>query len=334
MPRQAGHGPMSGVRVHRHWVILLVGFATLIGTMVPGTAGAYTFVLVGPTDTGIYREFEQDFRQALEALCRDRADVHSCAEGPSVVLTTIDALGQPSRMPANHLLIPLGMAAGEHVAGRIGADATLFTLIPRPAYERLRDCCPSVDEQPVSALFVGQPFAKQLQLLARLLPGRTRVGVLLGPASATQAGALQRIGSAEGLELRMATVTESSEVGRKTGRLLREVDVLFAVPDPTVYNRQTISSILLAAYRHEIPVIGYSQALVQAGATAAVFTGIDQLARSAAAAAFDYWTTGSLPAPGFAAEFTVRLNPEVLRSLGLQTDDVEVLQRVLQDRAR
>ncbi len=324
---------MPGVRLYRHGIMLLVGFTTLIGTMLTGNAAAHAFVLVGPSDTGIYRSFAQDFHQALEALCHDRADVHFCAEGPSVVLTTIDTLGHPSRLPAHHVLIPLGIAASEHVAGRIGADATLFTLIPRPAYKRLWACCPSVDDDPVSALFVGQPFAKQLQLLARLLPNRTRVGVLLGPASATHAEELLRIGRDEGLELRLTTVAEASEVGRKTGRLLREVDVLFAVADPTVYNRTTISSILLAAYRHEIPVIGYSQALVQAGATAGVFTGIDQLAQSAAAVAFDYCATGSLSAPGYAAAFTVRLNPEVLRSLGLHTDDAEALQRALQDRA-
>jgi putative tryptophan/tyrosine transport system substrate-binding protein len=289
-------------------------------------------VLVAPSDSGIYQEFSESFRQNLRALCRDRPDLAVCSAENPVLLRTIGDLDDLAGTDVGQLLIPLGTEAADYVTARAGGRAMLFTLIPRSAYDKLPDCCPDGNKLPMSAVFVEQPLKRKLQLIATMLPGVQRVGVLLGPASEMHAEDLYRIGSALGLEIRVASVKETAEVGPGLGQLLGEVEVLLAIADPVVYNSTTISNILLATYRHHIPLIGYSEALVKAGATAAVFARIEQLAESAAIAALEYCDRQTLPAPGFASDFSVRVNRDVLRSLGLPMQSEEILKQSLQER--
>lgn len=55
--------------------------------------------------------------------------------------------------------------------------------------------------------------------------------------------------------------------------LKSDIDIVWTVPDPSVYNSATIKMLLLESLRKEVPVFGFSQALVRAGATFGI--GID-----------------------------------------------------------
>jgi putative tryptophan/tyrosine transport system substrate-binding protein len=318
--------------VYRYSRLLFACAATLLAAMVSAAASGTTFVLIAPSDSGIYREFSESFRQSLRDLCRGRADLAVCAAEHSVLLRTIEDLGDLQDTDGAQLLIALGTEAAGYVMARSGGRALLFTLLPRSAYERLSGCCPTGNDAPVSAVFVEQPLERQFQLIAGMLPDARRVGVLLGPSSSMHADELHGIARAQGLEIRVASVTETAEVGPVLGQLLGAVEVMLAIPDPVVFNSVTISNILLATYRHEIPLIGYSEALVGAGATAAVFTRIGQLAESTAIAALEYCDRQTMPAPGFAPDFSVRVNRGVVRSLGLAVQSEESLEQSLRER--
>jgi len=60
--------------------------------------------------------------------------------------------------------------------------------------------------------------------------------------------------------------------------LLIDSDVLLAVPDSEIYNSNSIRNILLSSYRRGIPLVGFSQAYVKAGALCAIFSTPEQLA--------------------------------------------------------
>ncbi|MDO9189477.1 MAG: ABC transporter substrate binding protein, partial [Sulfurimicrobium sp.] len=109
--------------------------------------------------------------------------------------------------------------------------------------------------------------------------------------------------------------------------VLADSDVLLAVPDPLVFNKGTVQSLLLTTYRYQDPVIGFSHAYVKAGALASVHTMPEQVGRQAADVILR--TLGSrpawLPPPENPKYFSVSVNYQVARSLGLSIGDETVL---------
>jgi len=293
-------------------------------------APADTVTLVAPSDSGIYREFTQALQRRLAALCERRKDLEICVSDEPVVFSTIDA----GRAGNAGLAIPLGTIAAEYVASQSDIGPALFALIPADSFQRLLSCCLEPNDRPVSAVFVDQPVDQQLRLTKALLPNARRVGVLLGPTSGQHADEIRHHAERLGLEVRIATVASAQMIGPALRRMAPDIDALLAVPDPLVFNSATIANILLASYRHELPVIGYSEALVRSGATAAVFADIDQLAETTALQVLAYCESRVLWPPGFALDFSVGVNREVLRSLGLQAQSEDALKKTLSGESR
>jgi ABC-type uncharacterized transport system substrate-binding protein len=131
------------------------------------------------------------------------------------------------------------------------------------------------------------------------------------------------------MHLATATVTSEREVFPAIDRVLSEADTLLALPDPTVFNAATIPNILLAAYRREVPMLGFSPAYLKAGALLAVYSTPAQMAASAIDALKAALAGRPLPPPRHPREYTVAVNRHVARSLGLQIDaDSELMRRM------
>jgi ABC-type uncharacterized transport system substrate-binding protein len=305
-----------------------------LGWLSPVPAGADVVTLIAPSDSGIYREFTQAFQRRVAALCEQRKDLEICVSDESIVFSTIGDVRAAPATGNGGLLIPLGTIAAEHIASQSNVGPTLFALIPADTFQRLRECCLGLGDGPVTAIFVGQPVDQQLRLIRALLPDALRVGVLLGPTSGQHTDEIRRSAERIGLEVRIENVVDPETIGLVLRRMAPDIDALLAVPDPLVFNRATIANILLASYRYELPVIGYSEALVRSGATAAVFSDVDQLAEATALTVLDYCENGVLRPPGFPLDFSVGVNREVLRSLGLQAESEEALKKTLSEGSR
>ena len=77
-------------------------------------------------------------------------------------------------------------------------------------------------------------------------------------------------------------MTAVREIYPALTKVLASADVILAMPDPMIFNNGTIHNILLAAYREERPLIGFSPAYVRAGALAAVYSTPQQIAHQIA----------------------------------------------------
>ena len=97
--------------------------------------------------------------------------------------------------------------------------------------------------------------------------------------------------------------------------------VLLAVPDPSLYNSETLRTLLMATYRREQAMIGFSAAFVNAGALATTNSNPNQIASQLKELLRDYAETGRLPAEQFPKYFSVLVNDNVARSLNLIIDD-------------
>jgi ABC-type uncharacterized transport system substrate-binding protein len=218
------------------------------------------------------------------------------------------------------LIVSLGTDAFRQVNARNTRTAVLAALIPRISFERVLQEANKKSGTNASALYLDQPFGRQLDLLRLALPATRRVGVLWGPESIGQQGLLNAALQARGME--------SSEGLASEGRLLIDalraalpgVDALLAVADSTVYNSSTVANILLTSYRAKTPVLAFSPAYVKAGALLSVHSTATQAGVQVAAMVGHFLQSGNLPANQYPTEFTITTNEYVARSLGLSLD--------------
>jgi ABC-type uncharacterized transport system substrate-binding protein len=198
----------------------------------------------------------------------------------------------------------------------------LSVLVPRAAFEKVaRQSGRQGDPRNFSAITLDQPWARQFALIRHALPGRTKVGILLPPNSSELATALNAAAKAAGFVAIIETVDVEAHLLTILKRLLGESDVVLAVPDPLIYNRNTVQSILLTTYRHQVPLLGFSPSYVKAGAIAAVFSVPEQIGQQAAEMIQRLVADRRLPLPQPPRYFSVGVNTQVARSLGISLDD-------------
>jgi ABC-type uncharacterized transport system substrate-binding protein len=241
------------------------------------------------------------------------------AAGPPRV--DVVTIAQMDNLDANtfasyELVVSVGLAAAQAAVARADnvttAPPTLCLLIPRQSFERLQP------HGRVSAVFIDQPLPRLLDLLHAALPERNRIGVVLGPTSQRLGSELGALAHERALRVETAQVSESSGVAAALQTLLPKSDLLLLLPDPVAINANTIYGLLLTSYRTQVPVVGYSEGLLNAGALLALYSSARQQGRQGAEIASSVLArNANLPAPQYPKYFTVRINASVARSLGL-----------------
>ncbi len=226
------------------------------------------------------------------------------------------------------LLITVGTAAAQK--GAKYNMVTVNTLITRRTFNSLNNAYRS----PQSAIFLEQPVARQLQLIKSALPSRNKLTVLVGSESAEYHRELQGESQRQGLELELLNVDEDADIDRIFSRNLLSENTLLLLPDPQVVNRRTVKPLVLGSYRKGIPVVGYSQALVKAGALMAVHSPISALERQMLKSVKNFFATGVLPPPRYASDFEVSVNYQLARALKISLPSEKSLKQTLEEQQR
>lgn len=280
-------------------------------------AGAGEVAVVMSEDTAVYRAVAETIQSRLE--------------GAAVVdIVDIPALRNPKRKDLRFLVAIGSQAARAAAASSIEAPL-LVTLLPRSAFDRLAaERRRAADHRPLSALYLDQPIGRQFDLIRLAMPNARRVGVLLGPESGDLYPALQKAAQEKQMHLVAQRVGSDSGIAPVLQKLLPEIDVLLALPDPSVFNAGTIQLILLATYRQQLPLFGFSAAYVRAGAIASLHTTPEQIGNQAADMLRTALASGQLPPPRYSGQYTLATNPHVAHSLGIPLEGEPALRQRLQ----
>lgn len=296
----------------RLWLSVRILVGALLASMMGLPAYATTVVIVTAERT----ELIDAAADAVVEQLRRNGGVP-----PEVLRLTpaeLDASEALARNPPR-LTVTLGTEALGRVLGNGPRGPVIAGLIPRTTYERLVREAGKTAPVALSAVFLDQPFGRQLDLIRLALPSAQRVGVLWGTESEPLLAALQANISTRSLELLSSNVVPGALFsGLKD--LLGNVDVLLAVADTQVYNGTTLPNILLASYRARIPMVAFSPAYVKAGALLALYATPTQAGNQVGGMARAYLQGQPLVAPQLAQDYTIAVNEYVARSLGLTLD--------------
>ncbi len=118
-----------------------------------------------------------------------------------------------------------------------------------------------------AALVLEYPIEEQLRMIQKALPRSTRLGVVYSDDhSAKFVERARDLVANYGKELIDVRINRPSELNKALKGLANRVDVLWGVPDVTLYNPVTAQTVLVFSFRHRVPFIGLSDSWVEAGA--------------------------------------------------------------------
>ncbi len=310
-------------RMPRGWSKLrrLAWLGLLCAWLVLGAApaAAARVMVVLSDDSAPYQEVYQVIRARLDDSPHEVDRVY--AEG--LTASTLDQA---------RLAVAVGVRAAETLAALPDRTPVLAVLVPQAWYRktgqtRLSDS----GRRAVSAIYLDQPFERQARLIRLALPEVRRVGVLLGPDQGGLADELDGALRAQHLTLVAQGLTAGERLIGPLESLLSGADLLLAVPDPQVFNRNTAQSLFLTSYRYRVPVLGYSRSLTRAGALLSLHSSPAQIGHQAAdwVASALQKTAVQLPPPAYPVYASVSINLQVARSLGVSLPSESELEKRL-----
>ncbi|OFZ69548.1 MAG: hypothetical protein A2Z01_06975 [Betaproteobacteria bacterium RBG_16_58_11] len=277
-----------------------------------GAAAPRQVVVVLSDASAPYQEAARTIREGLEGESAKLAIRVVVVGGAGAD----EAMAQP-----DSLLVPLGAKAAQLAAK---SNQPIFAaLVARQSFEKL---FPSTRHS-ISAIYLDQPISRHLQLVRVAQPRARSVGVVLGPTQSVSQAELANAASSAGLRLSAVALSGDGDLFSSLQTLLPNVDALLLFPDPLVVNRSSLQNLMLTTYRQRVPVVGYSQNLVDAGALVAVYSTPQQIGQQVAESiqrmlSARHW---ELPPPAYPKYFTIKTNSSVARSLDIEVPSEAVL---------
>lgn len=294
------------------WLLLLAaGPAAAAGAASAGGPESPARLLMLASDEGTLHQ------RVLVALERQISDsplpraqaVADTPEGRALV-ATFDCAGC--------LIVTSGVAALRFALTHSRRAEVLAITVPEDAFERITNS--QVDDRRISAIYMDISLERMVALIHERLPDVQAVGIVSGDGRYLERerarGDLPDARHGRLLEYHAGRESDMVEVFRRAGH---ETQAILAIPDPSIYNRDTIVRIMLTTYRAGIPLIGYSESMNRAGALMSVFASPEMLGEEAGrmiAAAFEEGRWRAVRQ--HTERHTVVINQQVARSLGIR----------------
>jgi len=127
------------------------------------------------------------------------------------------------------------------------------------------------DARRVRGVSLDIPAHARLRALSVYVTKVKRVGVVYDPAkSGASIEELEEAAAVMGMRLIKQEVTRDSSLPEAIHRLAPQIDVLWAPVDSTVFNARSAQFVLVQMLERKVPVLGFSENMVKAGALLAL----------------------------------------------------------------
>ena len=261
------------------------------------------------------------------------------SDSPLVVQTTIhlgkllrsygidvqDDPGEPAHTSRSRkqLVVTVGISAWRSVTPSVSPeDMVVGVLVPAYIYDQEAAVRRA---KTASVLISDPPPGRMLNLIRAAFPRISRVALVASQNLLPQVPKIEALAAERDLQLTVEKIRQESDVGPAVERLVRRGTVLVALPDGIVHNANTVQPLLLIAYRNGVPVVGYSESYLRAGAALAVYSTAEQIAQQAVEMVKSFLDGKSLPAIQSPRYFSVGVNRAVATSMDLNIPTAEEL---------
>lgn len=305
--------PIRNQRRNRRFEFRFLLLTCLALLLLPArVSAAGTIALVLGDSGSAYQQFANAFVMALKSS--------------SAQVTLVEPEQAARELPAGtQLVVAAGSLAAEALESASFNAPLLLAMTPRATYDRVK-----ARRAVAGGVLIDQPALRYIRLVKTALPDYLRIGLLAGRDSKESTQGLMQAARELGIRTSIETVEDDKDIYPAMQRMLRDDLVIVATPDTTIFNARTIPSILLGAFRHQVPVIGFSPAYLNAGATVTLYSSPEQIAAQTAEIVKSVLTGNNTPGMQYPQRFTVGINERVARALGLRLEEASAIRERLE----
>jgi putative ABC transport system substrate-binding protein len=290
---------------------------------ITSSAEPTTVILVPSSNSGIYSTTIDNIRSSINSLTKNRIDLK---------VLTPDEISRQGPDIFNHskLIVPIGQHALKRIVEYSGSSPILATLISRYSYHEVLEKNSNVTNAiRIGAVYIDQPVIRQIRLAQLLLPGDKKLGFLVSRKNLKYLDVLKKLPKNNNHFIKL--LNHHDNIINEVMETLDNSDVFVCLPDPFIFNKRTARSILLSSYRKRKPVIGFSSAYVRAGALAAVYSTPAQIGKQTGELIYQFLQESNIKQLHTydAKYFSIALNTNVARSLGLSVPDAKTIEHQL-----
>jgi putative tryptophan/tyrosine transport system substrate-binding protein len=169
------------------------------------------------------------------------------------------------------------------------------------------------------SILLDQPIERYFHFITQLLAIK-KVGLIKTENSKFSQKKIKQLEKSTALQISQYIFNPGDNPVTIVRNILKKDDVLLSLPEPSVYNQQTLKGTLLSSYRLNKPVISYSPAHVKSGALAAIYTSPIQIGEQVASL-LNKLLAGKLTNKehiNFAQDFEISINRQVAHSLKIK----------------
>lgn len=249
------------------WVIVCVGIFLELSTV----TSAQEVAILKSADISAYSEAISAFTSALPSsnqIIREY-DLHGdMAKGRQ--------LARRIRASNVKVVLAVGLKAALAAKLEIPDIPVIFCLVLDPEKYGL----PTTN---MVGLSLKVPFRQPLQSLHALAPKVSRIGVLFDPQKTHEMHRqLLHDANALGIKILSEEIHQEQDVASALNALKDRIDALWLLPDSTVLTESTLDFLISTTLEANIPVVGFSSALVRSGAVVGAYVHYAEIGTQAA----------------------------------------------------
>lgn len=276
---------------------------------------------------GILQYMEHDSLAAARKGFEEELAAQGYADGDKITIDYQNAQGDQANLQTiseqlvgdNDLVLAIATPAAQSLATVSTDIPILFTAVTDPISAEL---VKTMDKP--GGLLTGTsdqaPIDKQIELLGQALPEAKTVGILYTTSernSEVQVEEAKKLLTKAGYKVVIKGISTTNDVQDAATSLMKDVNVVFVPTDNTIASTMTLIGEL--SMEHQVPVIGGSTDMVDAGGLLTYGTNYEALGRQTAKLAIRI-IKGEDPAT-VAAEYpetvALHVNEEVAKQLGI-----------------
>jgi len=185
------------------------------------SAESFHIRLVLSDNSEPYQKFSSTFSRTLSA------------DNAVVVITESQIVEDGS-----DLIVAVGSKATELAISR-SSSPVLSVMVPRSAYDNMLSKTANQDIE-ISAIYLDQPWERQVDFLRAALPGHHRIGLLHSSGRKVDINFISQIIADHGGTLVAKQTPLEGGIFPSLEYVLENSDVLMAIPDSSIYNTSNI----------------------------------------------------------------------------------------------
>jgi ABC-type uncharacterized transport system substrate-binding protein len=287
------------------WVLLLALVLFTRSLAGPARSGAGVVVVISNRAAA--------YQEAVEAL---RSVLAGAGVG-SIEVTLDRGNAAPQLLRALEGKPELLVAVGSPAAEAVGALDSSLPVVATMVLGEVRHALEG--KQPAATIALDLPPDLVLSRLKQLYPKKTRIAVARGPGLSDATVAAIRAQARElGYEVQILECPGPKQLLEGLGPLRGHADFLWCFPDSALYAGPVVSELILRSIRVGLPLIGFSEGMVRAGALIGFYPDYGDVGRQTAEAVLRMLQGDPLPARHGPRKFRGAVNERVMRVLGLE----------------